>query len=260
MLPRSSIPFPDDLPQPGCSHGPRCVSPAQYDRLDAAEGRSSRIDCPADLLSAVIFGGAAVADWLGWDRHSVAGTSRFSLSIFGLYIAIQLMFVIGMMATLVSPAIASERDRKTLDALLATNVSSAEIVLGGRILGVVAVRQLRAARRPVAGLLPARRSPADPPRVRWRHLHRGLPGGGGGRHLDGGTHGGQGHQGDGVPGDRMAVVPDAVPDDLAKDLAGGRAMDGTLRLPGARQFAPRGRGSASPASSREARRSIASCG
>src|SRR3954470_17540059 len=82
------------------------------------------------LLSAVIFAGAAVADWLGWDRHSVAGTSRFSLSVFGLYVAIQLMFVLGMMATLVSPAIASERDRKTLDALLATNVSSAEIVLG----------------------------------------------------------------------------------------------------------------------------------
>jgi ABC-type transport system involved in multi-copper enzyme maturation permease subunit len=82
------------------------------------------------VLSMVVFGGASVADWLGWDRHSVAGTTRFSLGVFGLYIATQMMFVAGMMATLISPAIASERDRKTLDALLATRASSAEIVLG----------------------------------------------------------------------------------------------------------------------------------
>ena len=81
-------------------------------------------------FSLVIYGGAATADWLGWDRSSVAGTSKFALAVFSLYIATQVMLASGLMATLVSSAIASERDRKTLDALLATRVSSAEIVLG----------------------------------------------------------------------------------------------------------------------------------
>jgi ABC-type transport system involved in multi-copper enzyme maturation permease subunit len=82
------------------------------------------------LLAVILYGWAAVSDWAGWDRHSVAGTTSFSLATFALYIATQLLLSLGLVSNLVAPAIASERDRRTLDALLSTRLSAAEVVLG----------------------------------------------------------------------------------------------------------------------------------
>src|SRR5262249_45453799 len=58
-------------------------------------------------------------------------------------------FVVGQVA----PAIASERDRKSLDSLLTTRFSSAEIVLGTMAAGLLRAPDGLAATLPVVGLM-----------------------------------------------------------------------------------------------------------
>lgn len=121
--------------------------------------RSSRIDSDrraALLLAATAVGGCfGVYDWKGWDRATVAGASRFGLAIFAVLIAA----LAGLAAVLVmgpiSAAIASERDRKTLDALLATRLSGAQIVLGTVAAGLVRYGCGAAAMLPVVVLVVA---------------------------------------------------------------------------------------------------------
>ncbi|WP_435017450.1 ABC transporter permease subunit [Tundrisphaera sp. TA3] len=60
----------------------------------------------------------------------MAGIRSFSLAVFGLTIGVQLVLVLGLMINAVAPTIAVERDRKTLDALLASEITAAEIILG----------------------------------------------------------------------------------------------------------------------------------
>lgn len=83
------------------------------------------------VLTALVVAGCAVAwDWWGWDRASVAGASSFALATFAWIVATQAVLAPGLVPVLVAPAIAAERDRKSLDSLLATRLSAAEIVLG----------------------------------------------------------------------------------------------------------------------------------
>lgn len=82
------------------------------------------------LVAAVVVGCVVVWDWRGWDRASVAGATSFALSTFGLIVAGQAFLAMGHVPALVAPLIASERDRKSLDSLLATRLSATEIVLG----------------------------------------------------------------------------------------------------------------------------------
>ena len=86
------------------------------------------------ILAAALAGTAVVScllvwDWKGWDRTSVAGASSFAQVAFGFVVAAQACISVGFVLT-VARAIASERDRKSLDALLATRLSSPQIVLG----------------------------------------------------------------------------------------------------------------------------------
>lgn len=79
---------------------------------------------------------------LTWDlsrreRTSLAGQARFSRMTFGIIIVIQTLATLGAIPTLIGPAIAVERERKSLDALLTTRLSNAEIVLGTVFSGLV---------------------------------------------------------------------------------------------------------------------------
>ncbi len=103
----------------------------------------------AGLAMVVVAGCVAAWDWWGWDRASVRGASRFALATFGLIVAVQAMLTLGMVPGEVAPAIASERDRKSLDALLATRLSAFEIVLGTMAAGLVRYATALAAALPV---------------------------------------------------------------------------------------------------------------
>ena len=85
----------------------------------------------------VVLVAAWVWDLWGWDRRSLPGVSRFALALFVLTVAVFGWLTSGLVIVQISRAIASERDRKTLDALLATRLSSAGIVLGTLAAGMV---------------------------------------------------------------------------------------------------------------------------
>jgi len=90
-----------------------------------------RIRVHAALMVAVAVAcGFAVWDWSGWERASVAAAARFGLQLAGLVVFAQMCLLIPLVTTKIAPVIARERDRKSLDSLLATRLSSAEIVLG----------------------------------------------------------------------------------------------------------------------------------
>lgn len=89
------------------------------------------------LEFAVILGAAWVWDRWEWDRRSLAGVSSFALALFVLTVSVLGTVTISLVIPQIAMAIASERDRKTLDALLATRLSAFGIVLGTLAAGLV---------------------------------------------------------------------------------------------------------------------------
>ncbi len=87
----------------------------------------------AGLIAVVV----VVWDWNGWDRASISGSKQCALAAFATLIAAVVVLGLGIVAGEVSPGAALERDKKMLDALLATRLSSAEIVLGMLAAGLV---------------------------------------------------------------------------------------------------------------------------
>jgi ABC-type Na+ efflux pump permease subunit len=101
----------------------------------------------AVILSAGVVAGCVLFwDRCGWDRTTVAGAALFGHSTFGVLIASLALFA---MALAGAPSIASERDCKSLDSLLATRLSAAEIVLGMMVPGLVRSTSWLAAALPV---------------------------------------------------------------------------------------------------------------
>src|SRR4051812_20506206 len=82
---------------------------AYYDRLGALV-----------LVMAIVAGCILAWEWLGWERDSVAGAATFGRLTFAMIVVAQVGLAIVLAAGQVAPGIASERDRKSLDALLAT--------------------------------------------------------------------------------------------------------------------------------------------
>ena len=81
---------------------------------------------------------AVVVWWvLEWDNQSLGGMRRFTLVVFGLVSLVAGGGVIGIAPAVVAPILAGERDRKSLDAVLTTRLSSLEIVLGALAAGMV---------------------------------------------------------------------------------------------------------------------------
>jgi hypothetical protein len=76
-------------------------------------------------------------DWYQLDRASREGMARFTLTAFVAVVAIQAIVTWGVVPGEVAPTVAGERERKTLDALLASGLTSAEVVLGMASAGMV---------------------------------------------------------------------------------------------------------------------------
>jgi|GEM_PF-1401481 len=75
-------------------------------------------------------GGIGWWEWRGWDRGSMSGVLGLALATFGLMVVIQGGLILVQVVPQVATAIAGERHRASLDAVLTTRLSSAEIVLG----------------------------------------------------------------------------------------------------------------------------------
>jgi ABC-type Na+ efflux pump permease subunit len=108
----------------------------------------------AVIIMAMVVAGCLVAwDWRGMDRNSLTGAASFGLAVFGCLVAAQVILSITGAFLQLAPSIATERDQKSLDSLLMTPFSSAEIVLG--IMASAFVRHVNglAATLPVVALL-----------------------------------------------------------------------------------------------------------
>ncbi|MDR3621302.1 MAG: hypothetical protein P4L85_18270 [Paludisphaera borealis] len=85
----------------------------------------------AACMAAEVIGGCfAVWYWWDWDRESVAGAASFGFTMFGALVLAELTLVLAVIPMTAAPSIALERDKKSLDSLLATRVSAADVVLG----------------------------------------------------------------------------------------------------------------------------------
>ena len=102
------------------------------------------------ILAGLILSGLLwLWDYQGWDRASVAGSSRFGLAAAGAMVGGLVLLALGVVVHHSALAIAAERDRKTLDALLASRFSSLEIVLGAMASGLIRFGNALAATVPV---------------------------------------------------------------------------------------------------------------
>ena len=105
------------------------------------------------LVTGGVAGCVVVWDEWGWDRTSVREAAWFALVAFGLTAFAQAGIAIGLVVGQVAPAIASERDRKSLDALLTTQLSSAKIVVGTMAAGLLRAANGLAAALPLVVLM-----------------------------------------------------------------------------------------------------------
>jgi hypothetical protein len=84
----------------------------------------------AGLVLAVIAAVFAIWDANGWERASLSGMTGFTLRIFGFVVGLLTVLLMVGVPNEVAAGLAGERDRKTLDVLLTTRLTDAEIVLG----------------------------------------------------------------------------------------------------------------------------------
>lgn len=104
------------------------------------------------LVAGVVAGCVLVWDEWGRDRTSAREAAWSALVGFGLTAFAQTGIAIGLVVGSVAPAIASERDRKSLDSLLTTRFSSDEIVVGTMAAGLLRATNGLAATLPVVVL------------------------------------------------------------------------------------------------------------
>jgi ABC-type Na+ efflux pump permease subunit len=105
------------------------------------------------LVEAVVAGSVFFWEQAGWEQTTSAGAAWFGRATFGLVVGIQTLLAMSLVCAEVAPSIASERGRKSLDSLLSTRLSSAEIVVGMMVTGVVRCANWLAAALPVVVLV-----------------------------------------------------------------------------------------------------------
>lgn len=71
-----------------------------------------------------------------WDRASVGGQNLYAIRMFCLLVGVSLLPALIAVPMVIAPGIATERDKKSLDALLITRLSGAEIVTGKLAAGI----------------------------------------------------------------------------------------------------------------------------
>src|SRR4051794_29404575 len=106
----------------------------------------------AALAGAAMVGCLLYWDWQGGGRASVSGSASFAHAALGLVVAVQACLSVGLVLPL-ARAIALERDKKTLDALLATRLSGAQVVLGVMAAGLLRLANGLAATLPPVVLI-----------------------------------------------------------------------------------------------------------
>lgn len=121
----------------------------------ASRRRSTYVGRAVGVVVLAVVVGATVAlwDWSGRDRASVAGAASLGVWAFSLALALQAAITLGTVPGEVAAGIALERDRKTLDALLATRLSSAEVVAGALASGLLRYAAGMAALLPLVVLI-----------------------------------------------------------------------------------------------------------
>jgi hypothetical protein len=84
----------------------------------------------AALVALVVM--AAIMTWhmAGWDRTSIAGLSSFARAVFGGAVAVQGVLTLMLVPDDVIRILVGERQRKTLDGLLTSRLSSGGIIMG----------------------------------------------------------------------------------------------------------------------------------
>ena len=105
------------------------------------------------LTASVVLGSFVLWDRMEWDRTSIAGSHRFGLATFGLLAFGMTTLALGIVGPQVASSIASERDRKTLDALLASEFTGAEVVLGAMAAGLFRLANALAVTLPIVVLM-----------------------------------------------------------------------------------------------------------
>jgi hypothetical protein len=105
------------------------------------------------VASSSVLGCLLLWDKQGWDRSTIFGAHLFGLVMFALMVMAMLLMGFGIVVQHVPAAIAAERDRKCLDALLASRFASLEIVLGAVATGLFRYANALAAAVPVVVLV-----------------------------------------------------------------------------------------------------------
>ncbi len=91
----------------------------------------------AVLVLGVVVACVVVWNYRDADRTMSPGVTRFAHLTYGLVVAVLAVLTLGVVPNEVASGVAGERDRKTLDALLATAMSSAQVVAGATASGLV---------------------------------------------------------------------------------------------------------------------------
>lgn len=118
--------------------------------------RSWRLFFTRALYVATLFGLVLTA-WLiligSQEVRSLGDLSRFGSAVFAVLAPLQLAMAVAFSALLTAAAVAQEKDRRTLDLLLMTNLSNAELVLGKLLASMLGVLVLIVAAIPLLMLI-----------------------------------------------------------------------------------------------------------
>lgn len=104
------------------------------------------------LYVAALFG-LVVTAWLILMVHGLDGLARFGSDAFALIAPLQMAMAVMFSALLTAAAVAQEKDRRTLDLLLMTNLTNTELVLGRLLASMLSVLVLIAASIPLLMIL-----------------------------------------------------------------------------------------------------------
>ncbi len=113
-----------------------------FNREVATTPRSWRLYFSRSVYVAALFGLVLTAWLILIGSQQVRGLSdlaRFGSAVFSLLAPLQLAMAIAFSALLTAAAVAQEKDRRTLDLLLMTNLTNAELVLGKLLASMLSV-------------------------------------------------------------------------------------------------------------------------
>jgi ABC-type transport system involved in multi-copper enzyme maturation permease subunit len=127
-----------------------------FNRELATAPRSWRLYLSRAIYVAALFGLVCTA-WLilfgSQPVRTLGDLARFGAAVFGLLAPVQLALAIGFSALLTAAAVAQEKDRRTLDLLLMTRMTNAELVVGKLLASMLTVLVLIFAGVPLLMLL-----------------------------------------------------------------------------------------------------------